>query len=561
MQRHVRRLLVGLTAAIAVLSTAVDVRAQALPPERVFASKATGWSRTLDRVEDVLSRPGLALVELDEARSTARDVRDEAEEEAKRTRETARGLRGRLGRMEARPPEARPAEAKPAEPKPAAAPSPESEEVRVQLERLRLEVTNAEGAVKLAEDAIARAGQALDRIARLRGELVWAPLFRAGPSPLSPATWGKAGAEVGDAWRTLAASWRAYFAAAAPRDPARSAAGVVAFNTAFYGALALALVWLRRRVVRRDGIDAPSYRRRLGVAVLDIVSRVGLAVVAIRYATNMIDVHFGGANGEPTRPLVVFAGEAFRNVLLFLFVQGLAEASLTPRHPRWRIAPFSAESARLIAGRGLPLAAAVVALSILNAAIAPGEFAADHGRPNAEAILVSIGAIVVLLMAVPVLRADAWTSSTPGEDGGPALLGGGAWALGRAVIGLALAVVAAAALAGYAALADRVVDSIIATALLAFVVLVLRALASDLFAAAAAPASSAGRRLREAFGITASLPAHGRLLFLLAVDFALFCGVALTLPVLWGADTDDIVDRAVKLAAGVRIGERTISPL
>jgi small-conductance mechanosensitive channel len=534
--------------------------AQAAPPatgERPFSVTAEIWMRTLDRIAQAANRPNLLDAEVEQMRNELTGIRQAATAAAAQARVEATSLRTLLVPLETPADRSvKPADQKAAEPQP-----PEPDTVRQQRDQLRADLGLVEGRIKQAELIVARADLLTAQLTKARGDQFARAVLKRGSSPLAPSTWLRLGDDVHFAWRTQTASWRALADSGAltatlrDRDRRNDAIlSVVGLLVAW-----LALSWLRRRYGRGTGISEPSYRDRAIAAALEGLGMVALPVVAILLILSWLPAV--QASPEAARPALSTIDSIAHYTIFFLMIYGLSEASLTPRRPAWRLLPFSADSASAFCNRIQRLAAFVAIAGPLCAfwlLRLPGGADEVAGLAAIAGVAISGG---LLLFGLPTLRSDAWQSSALTDGGTPGPIGGYSWLLARLALGLVGMAILVAALLGYTALAIHSSDALLDSLCIVFLAIVVHALVHDVVEAVGAPDTRPGRWLRRVFGLAPDAEIYGRFVVVLLADLVLIAGVAFLILVVWGADAEDILDKAGRLMAGFSIGQHRVSPV
>jgi small-conductance mechanosensitive channel len=538
------------------LSSALGAWAQTPPAatERPFAIMVESWSRTLDRIAQEAGRPNLIDAEVDRLRGETAAIKQAAGAAASQARDEANGLRSLLAPLEPRA-DAKPSDARSSEQQ------IEPDAVRQQRERLRADLALIDSRVKQAELIVARADLLIAQLSRARSDQFARTVLKKGPSPGAPSTWARLGDDIGAAWTTQAASWRAMAASgvltSALREPDRrrdTLVSVVGLIAAW-----LVLIWCRRRYGRDAQAVEPTYRDRAIAAALDGVGMVALPVLAVLLVLSWLPAV--EATAEGLRPALRTLTSVAHNAIFFLIVYGLSESSLTPKRPTWRLLPFAADSAAVFCGRIQRLAGFV---AIAGPIATFWRLEPPAGTPEVAGLTAIIGLAIaggLLAFGMPALRSDAWRSSAVADADTPPLIGGYAWLLARLALGALLIGILAAALLGYTALAIHASDALLDSLLVVFLALTAHAMVHDVVDAIGASDTPPGRWLRRVFGLPPDAAIHGRFVIVLLADLLLLAGVAMLLPVLWGADPDDILDKANKLVAGFSIGQHRISPV
>src|SRR4030095_14936921 len=143
-------------------------------------------------------RPTLLPVEINARREQANDVRAAATAAANLARSDLADTRKLLAPLEA---------------KPASDAVPESDAVKADRERLTEQAAVSEGRVKQCEVVIARADQLIERLTKLRGEVMLRTLLRRDASPVPRDVLTKLGPELGTSLQTLSTATSAWLGA------------------------------------------------------------------------------------------------------------------------------------------------------------------------------------------------------------------------------------------------------------------------------------------------------------------------------------------------------------
>src|SRR3954464_3615402 len=238
--------------------------AQAVPPQRPFSQLVDLWTRQLDRIAARADQAGILPSEIDALREQAGDVRAAALAAAALARNDLADTRRLLAPLDV---------------KPGTDQAAETEAVKAERERLTEQATISEGRIKQCEVVVARADQLLERMTKLRGEVVLRTLLQRNDSPLSPRVWARIGPQLGSAWRSLGvalATWsREGLAGLQSGDHDLTTLGL-------WAALTVALWWLGRMLRHRFGrgeLTEPGHRDRTLAAAIDGVGLVRVPVL------------------------------------------------------------------------------------------------------------------------------------------------------------------------------------------------------------------------------------------------------------------------------------------
>ena len=304
----------------------------AAPPQRPFGQLVELWTRQLDRIATRAEQASLLPVEIDALREQAGDVRAAAAAAANLARGDLADTRKLLAPLEA---------------KPASDAVPESDAVKADRERLTEQAAVSEGRVKQCEVVIARADQLIERLTKLRGEVMLRTLLRRDASPLVARRLEQA--------RPRARRFAAGAVVGNQRVAGRRACGSMAATSPAWpaGRIITVLLWaggrfLRRRFGRGEAAE-PGQRDRTVTAAIDGVGLVLVPILAVWLIGKLLLATM------PPPPIDVLLPELISRVITFLLVVGLTATALSPHRPAWRILPFTnRKRERTVAGAAPP---------------------------------------------------------------------------------------------------------------------------------------------------------------------------------------------------------------
>jgi small-conductance mechanosensitive channel len=503
----------------------------AAPPQRPFGQLVELWTRQLDRIATRAEQASLLPVEIDALREQAGDVRAAAAAAANLARGDLADTRKLLAPLEA---------------KPASDAVPESDAVKADRDRLTEQAAVSEGRVKQCEVVIARADQLIERLTKLRGEVMLRTLLRRDASPLSRDVWSKLGPELGTSLQRLSSATSAWLGAGLQFD-GRDLAGLAGW------AIITVLLWaggrfLRRRFGRGEAAE-PGQRDRTVTAAIDGVGLVLVPILAVWLIGKLL------LAAMPPAPIDVLLPELISRVITFLLVVGLTATALSPHRPAWRILPFTNQSANELSQSLRRLMAVALSVDFIYVVLTRSGGEADAVSAVGALVL----ATVVSLFTLPALGNRAWHAAQPEGEERSLMIGGTWWAGARLLISVAVMSSILFALLGYATLAAQLHNAIYFTLLLIAVALLLHRLIGDLLEEAAAPDTPSGRWVRHRLGLPADATLRGQHMVMLVVDLVLLALLAVLIPAAWGVDTDAILTGALQLIRGVQIGGVTIS--
>lgn len=515
-----------------LLVTAGSALAQtATPPQRPFGQLVELWTRQLDRIATRAEQANLLPVEIDTLREQAGDVRTAAAAAANLARGDLADTRKLLAPLEA---------------KPANDAVPESDAVKAERERLTAACSVSEGRVKQCEVVIARADQLIERLTKLRGEVMLRTLLRRDASPLSRDVWSKLGPELNASLQALSAATSTWLGGGLQFD-SRGLAGLGGW------AIITILLWLGGRFLsRRFGrgeATEPGQRDRTVAAAIDGVGLVLVPILAVWLIGKLL------LATTPPAPIDVLLPELTNRVVTFLLVVGLTATALSPRRPAWRILPFTNASAHELSQALRRLMAVGLTVDFIYVALTRSSGETDAVSAVGALVL----ATVISVFTLPALSNRAWHAAQPEGEERSSMIGGTWWAAARLLLTVAVLSSIVFALFGYATLAAQLHNAIYFTCLLIAVALLLHRLIGDLLEEAAAADTPSGRWVRHRLGLPEDASLRGQHLLMLVVDLILLALLAILIPAAWGIDTDAILNGAGQLIRGVQIGGVTIS--
>ncbi len=501
--------------------------------QRPFAQLIELWTRQLDRISTRADQPGLLPAEIDSLREETAFVRAAAVTQA----QLARGDLADTRRLLA-----------PLEVKPDADPTPETDAIKAERQRLTELATISENRAKQCEVIVARTDQLLERMTKLRTQVVLKTLLHRGPSPLSPRVWTRLPQELGTAVTDLSAALSVWGRGGLN--------GLAAGNQdllplAAWAVLTLVLWWmvrgLRRRFGRRGDVHPGPGERMIGIAI-DGLGRMLIPILTVWLIGRVL------AASQPPSPIDKLLPELIDRAIIFLLVIGVTATALTPYRPAWRIMPFSDASDAALSNALRRLLAIGLSADFVLVALVQGG--------NREA-LTAVGALavvaIVAALALPALANRSWQSARPDGSDQLSIIGGTWWSITRLILSIVVLSAVGCAALGYATLAGQLQAAIAQSCLLVALALVAHRLVADLIEAVAAADTASGRWVRVQLGLAADAPMRGTHVALLLVDIVLVIVLVLAIPTVWGADTDAGLRAMEQLLYGIKVGGVTIS--
>ncbi len=503
------------------------------PPQRPFSQLVALWTRQLDRIGYRADQPDVLPGEIDTLREQATDVRTAAAAAAAIARNDLADTKKLLA---------------PLEPKTGTDQPPDTDAVKAERDRLTEQAAISESRVKQCEVIIARADQLLDRMTKLRSQVVLQTLLRRDLSPLSPNVWKRIGPEFVSAAQSLSNAMAGW--ASGGLFSLRSG-GEDLTPLVWWALLTIGLWWIGRWARQRFGRGEhaePGQRDRTIAAAIDGVGVVLVPILAVWLIGKLL------AASHPPPPIDSLLPELINRLISLLLVVGLTATALAPHRPAWRVLPFTDSSAQLLSTALRRLMAVGVMVDMIFLALTQGS--------DREA-LTAVGALVlattVALLTLPALADRAWQAVRVEGSDLPAMVGGTRWSIARLVLSIAVLSSIVFALLGYATLAAHIHSAIAATCLLLALALLFHRLCGDALDAAAAADTPTGRWVRRRLGLAPDRVLHGQNIVLLVIDFVLVALLGIAIPAAWGMDIDAIQNGFGHLVYGVRIGGVTIS--
>ena len=526
-------------------TTCAPAQTQGTAPD--VESRSAHWGLLLDLVTAELDKPEIEHAVVEALRPQIEKIERDAADAAVAAAADAGEVRQLLDALG---------------PPPADGGPPELAAVAAERAALDERRAESEGRVKQAELISLRARQVLARIAEARRERSTRRLLERGPSPLSWTVLMSAGPYALGIVRKLAdAPFDEWF-------PASGGARWADPRVLLLPALVLTIVlvvparrWMLRRYVRDRDVEPPSFAYRTRAAVLVGVARGALpSLIGLVPLAFLLSVPFerGIAGDVLVAAFSVLAG-------LFL-AAGLARAALAPYSPDgWRLAPLTREGARGLYHRTLALAFLVGGLLFIE------YLGARHLEISREFALFyrmlahcAVAGFILLLLPGRLWRrreASHPPVHTPGHAPGHAPSGHPADPASgrrgpprpgkvlRTVAGLAAISIPFLSLAGFDALANYLVTSLVKSVVVLGLAVIVHGVARDTITLALA-----GRGAGAGSGPLPDGDTRLRFWLVAATDTALALVVAAALLMSWGLAWADLRGWLADAAEGVRIG-------
>ncbi|MGF1593788.1 MAG: mechanosensitive ion channel domain-containing protein [Kiloniellaceae bacterium] len=533
--------LIALCLGLAVLQSAAAQTpggpSQDAGADRPVAAASEGWQRSLDVIEQQLTRADTTAESATRLFELTAEIRREADRAVAALQPRVESLQRRLDALGPAPEEGA---------------DPEAPEVAAQRAALREELQQVNAQITQSRLAIVRAEEIDRLIGTLSQRKRFEALFRSYPFPWAPETWQRAVPEFFSIIDRMAHSPAAWWEGVSSQQRYST----LSLRVAVLLVLALVLGgflrhWLLRRYGRDPDQSDPSYTARLLAAIASAVAR-GI-IPALTFAGLL---YFAWSNQTAEADLfwslVVLT---FAVAIFFSLAWALPYAVLSPDLPQWRLLPIAPDNARKL-GRRFTLLAAFFAVQIFM-----GEAHAELGVSDSYFSLAAL-----LLNALPALllietsRQRYWlvvdrTGDTEEEDEeAEEAAESHFWGAVRHIVALIAALGLLTALIGYADFSNFLISNLLLSLVTLGGLAILRGLTRELI----------GAWLRSAFmreALEIRHVARNQIKFWLRIllDGGLVIVGGLAVAAIWFAPFGEFWAEARRLFSGVSIGGVTFS--
>lgn len=506
------------------------------------AVPAASWQRSLDLVDQQLSRVDTTAESATRFFEVTAEIRKEAEAAIAALQPRVDSLQRRLDALG---------------PPPGEGEESETPEVAEQRALLREELQQVNGQITQAKLAMVRADELDALIGSLSQRKRFEALFRSYPFPWAPDTWRQGVPEFVAILQEMARSpvewWQGV--SGDERHQALSTRVAVLLALALLGGGVLRF-WLIRRFGRDPQVAEPRYGTRLIAAIASAAAR-GI-VPALVFAGLFYIAWSNRTGGESlfwALVMLLFAVMAF-----FSLAWALPYAVLSPDLPQWRLLPVSPENARRL-GRRFTLLAGLFAVQIFMAE-AHRQIGVSDAYFSLSVFLLNLPPALLLIETArqrywSLDRAEAAAermgAEAEEEDEG-STLESTFWSAIRRLVAVAALFSILASLAGYADLADFLVNNLLISLVTLGGLAILRGLVREVI----------GAWLRSGFmreALEIRHVARNRIKFWLRVllDAVLVVFGAVIIASIWFSPFGEFWAEVRRLLSGVTIGGVTIS--
>ncbi|MCB1476707.1 MAG: mechanosensitive ion channel family protein [Rhodobiaceae bacterium] len=514
----------------------------ALTLEPGAAAQVDSWKLTLDQIEIGLSRDGINEQQLSALEQEIQPIHFAALEMANRLNDRLQTLRARLQEVAPAPKEPESGNSGATNPGTAETPA-----VSGEAATLTETVAQLEAVAGKARLVVVQAEQLQSRISELRRAAFTGSLTAKQPSLFAPSLWQEAYAALPRSWRS--ARIIAGDALAAASVPTLSTL-LPAIAALVGGLLAVILsrVFLRRFTRRSSLEDEPTRFARINTAAWRVVVYGVIPALAI----HTIGTAFLAGGHVPPR-LEPFVRTVLVGISMLVFIDALARTILSPRAAAWRLVDlpdtvtrpteFTVDLAvllvivRYLLMRLFDLTATPLALSVATSAV--------------------FSLLIVIVLALGLMHIAQARSAV--EESHIMTRNERYWRLLRGVLWLSLAVIAAAAISGYVALAAFLSTQLVFAGVLLALLALIITLIDELTDAYLDTDDHQRTALARAIGVERASAKQIAILASGLVRFALIvlAGILLLLP--WGFDTRQWRGWVDQVFFGFKVGDITIS--
>jgi len=516
-------------AGLVVAFLLVPILALAQAPPDASQAVIAGWRATLAQTEAALTRPGLALSDLDDQRDRVQAVLAGARAFKAQIQPRLASLQAQIDAIIAPGPDGK----TPSDPDL----PPETRDVYEKLDQERQALSALMGQANVI---ILQAEQLLESIAERRGQFFNARLFDRSTSVLSPVLWR----DVGEGLPTVARAVGRVLSGWMTRVAASSDAEVVLLLLAA-AACVVIVIFVRFLFVRWTrawtATQSPTPPRKVLMASAGVVADIGVPML-ILFGLRAVLAALGLL---PSGVAIILDG-LIVSVAVFAVITGMARALAAPGRPEWRIGGI-ADATASRAYRVVAVAAFLIALGPL----------ADHlGRvaamPAAWAVgvggILSVPAALLALHATRILvRGRATLSEAENQRSAR-------WRALTPLAALAAVVTIVAAVLGYLAFARFVIEQIAWVWVVAGGYVIAGGLAELGINVVLLPGQSGGLQVGRNVGLSDRTVERLAVLLNGIARIILFLLAALVILAPWGFDSGTFFDRFGSLYYGIEVG-------
>ncbi|MCW8915310.1 MAG: DUF3772 domain-containing protein [Magnetovibrio sp.] len=424
----------------------------------------------------------------------------------------------------------------------------ESDSVQKRRKLLAHDLALYEGQAKQAGLIIAKADQAMAKIASLSRERLKVLLFERTLTPLNPSAWAIAFPEAGKLLQTsfqdLPTSWW------------KQVGNEAGLSNSIYRNLAIALMaavfgwavgaWLRKRYGRVQGIERPGYGRRLLAGLVEGGGRsLGPIIFVVLMGLLVLDRDVAN---EQFRTVV---DGTVRSFVIFFLGYALINAGLTSRRQEWRILEFDEEASRRLSSR---LKMTLFVFLIFEALRVSTSWATPSLELRSISTFLFVVLMVTLLLGLMASRIWGPLSTSIDDD-----VVETTYPRFRTFLTVGLVSLPIVAVVGYPGLAAYIVSAIVMSALALAGLLLFRTIGRESLTTFFDAQKQVGRKVRSVLALGREATQRTLFWLFLFFDFGLLILAGIFLLQIWGFGAEDSAMSLAKLVRGVQIGSFTFS--
>ncbi|MCD2450344.1 DUF3772 domain-containing protein [Methylicorpusculum oleiharenae] len=425
----------------------------------------------------------------------------------------------------------------------------ESKAIARKRQVLNASLSETTGQVKETELIQINADNLIERLSAIRLNRFTKEIFSRSLSPLSGQAWLKAGADALEKYELQISKYQQFLADETFISRLKSSLAYL-FISLIPVLILMSVIgnWLRKRYGRVAALPDPSYHEKLRAGlVLAIVRTLYPMTIAIGL---FILVQSASLTSYFPAPMV----KTVLSVLVMIFlVTGISRSMLAPDDQHWRLTPISTDNAAYVHK-------IIIGLSILFGAdlIIDNYFSLEKTSLEFNVIRKFLAGVLIsgFLFAL-VIRKNIWQPDTQHNfrNEPPLKL----WQRLRVIMALLVLAIPVTALAGYVAMSRLLAAQIVLTAGLYILLSTLKTLGMELIEELLDPDSQTGSNIQTSLDL--DLDGKEILEFWVKVVFSFimfFIGIIGAL-IIWGVDSQDMMEWGYKAFLGFKIGDVTIS--
>jgi small-conductance mechanosensitive channel len=503
--------------------------AAAAPDDVDLSNQSDDSDNTLQNIAHQLEIPGLSDEQLRDLRIVAEKLRSAASESVAENTPDLEAAEAELEALGLPPGEGE---------------TPDPVAITTQREEINARLKEIEGRIKQAELIDSRAARIVGEIAEIRRTRFAERLFARGPSPFTIGVWREALPQ----FVAASAAVRQALTNVIRGDPLKTQVRDSALAIGIAALIAIVFAWplhawLLRRFGRNPAVQSPGFMEaaRAMIVVGAVRALLPTAAAALIYSVAVNTAALPASAKEIGHAL-------FLGFVFFAWVAAFFRASLSPKHPGWRVVPVPDNFARGV-WRFVILLALVYAIDIVLSEV----FSLYGARLEITVVCdYLIALLVLLLISAVLLRSDMWQPAEP-ASAKPR------WRAIRTIATIALLAFPLAGALGYVALMRFVATQVMLTGGLIFLLLILHRLGREFLTQIGTGDNWIANWLRVSLHFDDDTALRFVFWLSLIYDVSLTLGGAALALFVWGANSEDLGIWLHKAVFGFQIGKINIA--